>query len=57
MMADVDPDDFFEEDEPIETVRYVFEHGEKFVTAPPSRGLTRTHLPECPQRPRRRGER
>lgn len=40
-MADMDADDFFEEDEPIEKIRHAFDHGERGVTAPPTpRGQT-----------------
>jgi hypothetical protein len=40
-MADMDADDFHEEDEPIEKIKLAFGHGAQGVTAPPAaRGQT-----------------
>lgn len=40
MTTDQSPDDFFEEDEPVEQIIAAFERGPHFITAPPAAGQT-----------------
>jgi hypothetical protein len=41
-MADMDPDSFYEDDEPVEEILAAFERGEKGVTKRPPRGYNET---------------
>lgn len=41
-MRNSDPHDFYEEDEPLEKIKTIFENGEKVRTRRPSHGVTET---------------
>ena len=46
MMGSMGPTDFYEEDEPVESIVEAFERGEKHETEPPSAGRTVLLHPE-----------